>query len=75
VLAESRGDLLPDPQFDGVNIVALGFQNDCDATIEVSVLLHSKFVPCQRYGNVSLFHRLLIFFLNWFSSVENFIHR
>ncbi|GAU11517.1 hypothetical protein TSUD_345070 [Trifolium subterraneum] len=48
VLAESRADLLPDPQFDGVNIVALGFQNDCDATIEVQVLLHSKFVPCQR---------------------------
>ncbi|CAI8615458.1 unnamed protein product [Vicia faba] len=48
ILAESRGDLLPDPQFDGVNIVALGFQNDCDATIEVVVLLHSKYVPCQR---------------------------
>ncbi|CAK8544655.1 unnamed protein product [Lathyrus sativus] len=48
ILAESRGDLLPDPQFDGVNIVALGFQNDCDAAIEVVVLLHSKYVPCQR---------------------------
>ncbi|XP_058738566.1 DNA polymerase zeta catalytic subunit isoform X2 [Vicia villosa] len=48
ILAESRGDLLPDPQFDGVNIVALGFQNDCDATIEVVVLLHNKYVPFQR---------------------------
>ncbi|KAJ1417117.1 Ribonuclease H-like superfamily [Sesbania bispinosa] len=48
VLAESRGDLLPDPQFDGINIVALGFQNDSDSIIEVLVLLHCKFDPCQR---------------------------
>nr|XP_012569554.1 DNA polymerase zeta catalytic subunit [Cicer arietinum] len=48
VLAESRGDLLPDPQFDGINIVALGFQNDGDAIIEVLVLLHSKYFSCQR---------------------------
>ncbi|KAL2345686.1 hypothetical protein Fmac_006971 [Flemingia macrophylla] len=48
ILAESRGDLLPDPQFDGINIVALGFQNDNDSIVEVLVLLHDKTVPCQR---------------------------
>ncbi|TKY61502.1 DNA polymerase zeta catalytic subunit [Spatholobus suberectus] len=48
ILAESRGDLLPDPRFDGINIIALGFQNDSDSIVEVLVLLHSKFVPCQR---------------------------
>ncbi|XP_027350096.1 DNA polymerase zeta catalytic subunit-like isoform X2 [Abrus precatorius] len=48
ILAESRGDLLPDPQFDGINIVALGFQNDSDSIVEVLVLLHSKSVPSQR---------------------------
>lgn len=63
---------MPDPQFDGINIVALGFQNDCDATIEVLVLMHSKLEPCQRYGNVGLYHQLLIFFLVWFSFGDNF---
>ncbi|XP_047148748.1 DNA polymerase zeta catalytic subunit-like isoform X1 [Vigna umbellata] len=48
ILAESRADLLPDPQFDGINIIALGFQNDSDSDVEVLVLLHSKFVTCQR---------------------------
>ncbi|XP_068495573.1 DNA polymerase zeta catalytic subunit isoform X2 [Phaseolus vulgaris] len=48
ILAESRGDLLPDPQFDGINIIALGFQNDSASIIDVLVLLHSKFVPCRR---------------------------
>ncbi|KAE9593684.1 hypothetical protein Lal_00036393 [Lupinus albus] len=48
VLAESRGEFLPDPQFDGINIVALGFQNDNDPTVEVLVLLRSKFEPCHR---------------------------
>ncbi|KAK7397203.1 hypothetical protein VNO78_18370 [Psophocarpus tetragonolobus] len=48
ILAESRGDLLPDPQFDGINIVALGFQNDSDSIVEVLVLLHGKCVPCER---------------------------
>ncbi|XP_057439387.1 DNA polymerase zeta catalytic subunit isoform X3 [Lotus japonicus] len=48
VLAESRGDLLPNPQFDGVNIIALGFQNDSDSVIGVVVLLHTKSVPFQR---------------------------
>nr|KYP71224.1 DNA polymerase zeta catalytic subunit [Cajanus cajan] len=48
ILAESRGDLLPDPQFDGINIVALGFQNDGDSIVEVLVLLHNKSGPCQR---------------------------
>ncbi|XP_054790438.1 DNA polymerase zeta catalytic subunit isoform X2 [Prosopis cineraria] len=48
VLAESRGELLPDPQFDAINIVALGFQNDSDTVVDVLVLLHCKLEPCQR---------------------------
>ncbi|CAJ1960854.1 unnamed protein product [Sphenostylis stenocarpa] len=61
VLAESRGDLLPDPQFDGINIIALGFQNDSDSIVEVLVLLHSKFVSCQRsFDGVSGF-KILVF--------------
>ncbi|KAJ1380912.1 Ribonuclease H-like superfamily [Sesbania bispinosa] len=61
VLAESRGDLLPDPQFDGINIVALGFQNDSDSIIEVLVLLHSKFDPCQRSYDGLSGCRVLVF--------------
>ncbi|KAK7284352.1 hypothetical protein RJT34_19097 [Clitoria ternatea] len=45
VLADSRADLLPDPQFDSINIVVLGFQNDSDSIVEVMVLLHSN---CRR---------------------------
>ncbi|KAI4349976.1 hypothetical protein L6164_010509 [Bauhinia variegata] len=48
VLAESRGYLLPDPRFDPINILALGFQNDSNSSIEVLVLLHSKLESLQR---------------------------
>ncbi|KAK4282799.1 hypothetical protein QN277_014132 [Acacia crassicarpa] len=54
VLAESRGELLPDPRFDAVNVVALGFQNDSDTIVDVLVLLHCKPEPCQRnFGGLS----------------------
>lgn len=45
---------MPDPRFDAINIVALGFQNDSDTIVEVLVLLHSKLEPCQRYGDMTL---------------------
>ncbi|KAK7258870.1 hypothetical protein RIF29_24458 [Crotalaria pallida] len=61
VLAESRGDLLPDPQFDGINIVALGFQNDNESIVEVLVLLHSKFEPCHRSFDGLSGCKLLVF--------------
>ncbi|RYR52485.1 hypothetical protein Ahy_A06g027394 isoform A [Arachis hypogaea] len=61
VLAESRADLLPDPQFDAINIVALGFQNDCDSIIEVLVLLHNKFEPCQRSFDGLVGCKVLVF--------------
>ncbi|XP_057720677.1 DNA polymerase zeta catalytic subunit isoform X1 [Arachis stenosperma] len=61
VFAESRADLLPDPQFDAINIVALGFQNDCDSIIEVLVLLHNKFEPCQRSFDGLVGCKVLVF--------------
>ncbi|KAF7817900.1 DNA polymerase zeta catalytic subunit isoform X1 [Senna tora] len=61
VLAESRGDLLPDPRFDSINIVALGFQNDSDTMIEVLVLLHNKLEPCQRSFDALLGCKVLVF--------------
>ncbi|KAK7337781.1 hypothetical protein VNO77_18368 [Canavalia gladiata] len=61
ILAESRGDLLPDPQFDGINIVALGFQNDSDSIVEVLVLLHSNFSPCQRSFDGLCDYKMLVF--------------
>ncbi|MED6120140.1 hypothetical protein PIB30_018351, partial [Stylosanthes scabra] len=61
VLAESRADLLPDPQFDAINIVVLGFQNDCDSIVEVLVLLHNKFQPCQRSFDGLAGCKLLVF--------------
>ncbi|URD83626.1 DNA polymerase [Musa troglodytarum] len=39
VLAESRGDLRPDPQFDGINIISLAVQEDTRPTFEVYVLI------------------------------------
>ncbi|KAH1071525.1 hypothetical protein GYH30_008183 [Glycine max] len=61
ILAECRGDLLPDPQFDAINIVALGFQNDGDSIVEVLVLLHSKYVPCQRSFDGLFGCKILVF--------------
>ncbi|KAJ7973360.1 DNA polymerase [Quillaja saponaria] len=48
VLAESRADLLPDPRFDAINLVALGLQNDSDSCVEVLLLLRSEVEPFQR---------------------------
>ncbi|XP_021281513.1 DNA polymerase zeta catalytic subunit isoform X2 [Herrania umbratica] len=48
VHTESRGDLLPDPRFDAVNVVALAIQNDNDSVTEVHVLLYSKTGFYQR---------------------------
>lgn len=58
VLAESRGEFLPDPRFDAINIVALGFQNDSDIAIDVLVLLHCKLELCQRYAESSMIFRI-----------------
>ncbi|KAK7337811.1 hypothetical protein VNO77_18398 [Canavalia gladiata] len=55
------GDLLPDPQFDGINIVALGFQNDSYSIVEVLVLLHNNFSPCQRSFDGLCDYKMLVF--------------
>ncbi|MQM19565.1 hypothetical protein Taro_052570 [Colocasia esculenta] len=39
ILAESRGNLLPDPQFDAINLVALAIQEDTDDNAKLYVFL------------------------------------
>ncbi|KAJ8511067.1 hypothetical protein OPV22_001501 [Ensete ventricosum] len=48
VLAESRGDLRPDPQFDGINIISLAVQEDTSLTFEVYVLIRGVNDELQR---------------------------
>ncbi|RZS17200.1 hypothetical protein BHM03_00049311, partial [Ensete ventricosum] len=49
VLAESRGDLRPDPQFDGINIISLAVQEDTSLTFEVYVLIRGVNDELQRF--------------------------
>ncbi|KAF3772835.1 DNA polymerase zeta catalytic subunit [Nymphaea thermarum] len=39
ILAESRGELQPDPRYDPINVIALAVQEDFNDTIQVIVLL------------------------------------
>ncbi|ONK63448.1 uncharacterized protein A4U43_C07F15260 [Asparagus officinalis] len=39
VLAESRGDLLPDPKVDAINVISLAIQEDSNHAIEVHILM------------------------------------
>ncbi|XP_077217687.1 recovery protein 3 isoform X2 [Tasmannia lanceolata] len=39
VLAESRGDLRPDPRFDAINVIALAIQEDVNPVLEILVIL------------------------------------
>ncbi|XP_043708383.1 DNA polymerase zeta catalytic subunit isoform X3 [Telopea speciosissima] len=49
VLAESRGNLRPDPRIDAVNVIVLAVQEDNCVDINVLVLLHSNDgESCQR---------------------------
>ncbi|GAV63152.1 LOW QUALITY PROTEIN: DNA_pol_B domain-containing protein/DNA_pol_B_exo1 domain-containing protein/zf-C4pol domain-containing protein, partial [Cephalotus follicularis] len=48
VQAESRGDLLPDPRFDAINVISLAVQNDNDSNIAVCVFLRSTTESCKR---------------------------
>uniref|UniRef100_A0A2N9I2P3 Uncharacterized protein n=1 Tax=Fagus sylvatica TaxID=28930 RepID=A0A2N9I2P3_FAGSY len=50
VQAESSRDLISDPQFDAINVIALAIQNDTDSIPEVYVLLRSKTEGFKRYG-------------------------
>uniref|UniRef100_A0A0E0EFX5 DNA polymerase zeta catalytic subunit n=1 Tax=Oryza meridionalis TaxID=40149 RepID=A0A0E0EFX5_9ORYZ len=42
VIAESRGELRPDPRFDAINAVSLAVEDDADNTIEVHVLIRGN---------------------------------
>ncbi|GAB4855556.1 hypothetical protein Ancab_024175 [Ancistrocladus abbreviatus] len=48
IQAEARGDLRPDPQCDGINIVAVAIQNDNSSILDVHVLLRCATEPCWR---------------------------
>ncbi|KAK6915579.1 DNA-directed DNA polymerase, family B, multifunctional domain [Dillenia turbinata] len=48
IQAESRGDLLPDPRFDAINIIALAIQEDSDSVSELHVLIRGDTEHFQR---------------------------
>ncbi|KAK9291957.1 hypothetical protein L1049_019909 [Liquidambar formosana] len=48
VLAESRGDLRPDPRFDAINVITVAIQDDDDSIHVVYVLLRSDAGSCHR---------------------------
>ncbi|URD83624.1 DNA polymerase [Musa troglodytarum] len=58
VLAESRGDLRPDPQFDGINIISLAVQEDTRPTFEVYVLICGVNDEPQRTPSYELKQRI-----------------
>ncbi|XP_024028845.1 DNA polymerase zeta catalytic subunit isoform X2 [Morus notabilis] len=62
VQVASRGDLLPDPRFDAVNVITLAVHNDSDFDVELHVLLHSKAENCQRNLDGITGCTLLIFY-------------
>uniref|UniRef100_K3ZPX4 DNA polymerase n=1 Tax=Setaria italica TaxID=4555 RepID=K3ZPX4_SETIT len=49
VLAESRGELRPDPRFDAINAVSLAIEDDADNTVEVHVFIRDNSdISCRR---------------------------
>ncbi|WOL11972.1 DNA polymerase zeta catalytic subunit isoform X2 [Canna indica] len=79
VQAESRGDLLPDPQFDGINMLSLAIQEDTSLSMAVYVLMHGVNDEPQRNKdgiagcNISIFEEektLLKQFVKIISSVD-----
>ncbi|KAG8099150.1 hypothetical protein GUJ93_ZPchr0013g35749 [Zizania palustris] len=52
VLAESRGELRPDPRFDAINAVSLAVEDDADNSIEVHVLIRGNTDNLHRRRNL-----------------------
>lgn len=52
VLAESRGELRPDPRFDAINAVSLATEDDADNTVEVHVFIRDNSDISRRRRNL-----------------------
>ncbi|CAN6469328.1 unnamed protein product [Victoria cruziana] len=48
ILAESRGELQPDPRYDAINVIALAVQEDFSDTIQIIVLLREAVHDTHR---------------------------